>query len=156
TGVVRSWKEPYSMVGRLPQGEGPREVIEPSEWGQRAIDLMTDADGCNYFVNVSNADLGHWLNRNGEDRLRLLVVQGSVGNAEWATFSEAVGEVERELGMSQSEAEVVLSQAIAGDKIRSISSTREVRAAAPFPPIEPEPERAERPEVELWVHIRNE
>jgi hypothetical protein len=32
SGVVRSWKEPYSFVAREPQGEGPPVLIEPSEW----------------------------------------------------------------------------------------------------------------------------
>ena len=57
SGVVRSWKEPYSMVGVEPQGEGPWEQIEPSEWRSREIDLMTDSDGCQYFVEVSESDL---------------------------------------------------------------------------------------------------
>jgi hypothetical protein len=61
TGVVRSWKSPYSMVGFEPQGEGPQEMIEPSEWRHREIDLMTDKDGCHYFVDVSVSDLNYQL-----------------------------------------------------------------------------------------------
>ena len=94
------------MVGRLPQGEGPPEVIEPSEWRQREIDLMTDADGCNYFVNVSNADLEHCLRRKEDEE-------------KWTSFSEAVEEIELEFGVSRAEAEVVLSKALAEDRIRS-------------------------------------
>lgn len=63
SGWVRSQKEPYSFDGLQPQGEGPPVLIEPSEWRQREIDLMTDSDGCNYWVNVSKTDLEHWLNQ---------------------------------------------------------------------------------------------
>jgi len=63
SGVVRSRKEPYSFVARQPQGEGPPVRIEPSEWQQREIDVMTDSDGCKYWVDVSKIDLEHWLNQ---------------------------------------------------------------------------------------------
>jgi len=63
SGVVRSRKEPYSFVARQPQGEGPPVHIEPSEWRQREIDVMTDRDGCKYWVDVSKIDLEHSLNR---------------------------------------------------------------------------------------------
>lgn len=66
SGVVRSWKEPYSMVGNQPQGEGPPEQIEPSEWKSREIDLATDADGCNYFVNVNKDDFDYQV-RSGQE-----------------------------------------------------------------------------------------
>jgi hypothetical protein len=62
SGVVRSWKEPYSIVGGQPEGEGPPELIEPSEWRVREVDLASDADGCMNFVNVSKIDFDHWLN----------------------------------------------------------------------------------------------
>ena len=61
SGEVRAWQEPYSMVGGEPHGEGPPQLIEPSEWRQHEIDVMTDSDGCKYFVNVSKVDLGGWL-----------------------------------------------------------------------------------------------
>jgi hypothetical protein len=64
SGEVRSWREPYSMQGGEPQGEGPRERIEPSLWRQREIDLMTDSDGCKFFVSVSKTDLDDWLDNN--------------------------------------------------------------------------------------------
>ena len=63
SGAVRSWKEPYSFVACQPQGEGPPVHIEPSEWRQREIDVMTDRDGCKYWVDVSKIDLEHSLNR---------------------------------------------------------------------------------------------
>jgi hypothetical protein len=63
SGSVRSQKEPYSFVARQPQGEGPPVLIEPSEWRQREIDLMTDSDGCKYWVDVSKTDLEHWLSQ---------------------------------------------------------------------------------------------
>ena len=64
SGEVRSWKQPYSMRWREPHGEGPSERIQPSEWRHHEIDLMTDSDGCKYFVDVSKTDLGDWLGRN--------------------------------------------------------------------------------------------
>jgi hypothetical protein len=63
SGAVRSQKEPHSFVAGQPQGEGPPARIEPSEWRQREIDLMTDSDGCKYWVDVSKTDLEHWLNQ---------------------------------------------------------------------------------------------
>ena len=70
SGVVRSWKEPYSnstdnflKTGEWIQVEGPEERIEPSEWRSHEIDLRTDAHGCRYFVAVSKDDLAHWLDR---------------------------------------------------------------------------------------------
>ena len=63
SGWVRSQKEPYSFVARQPQGEGPPVLIEPSEWRRREIDVMTDSDGCKYWVDVSKIDLEHWLNQ---------------------------------------------------------------------------------------------
>jgi hypothetical protein len=61
SGDVRSWKEPYSMVGGQPQGEGPPVLIEPSEWKVREVDLAAEVDGCKNFVNVSKIDLESWL-----------------------------------------------------------------------------------------------
>src|SRR6266567_4734402 len=52
-GEVRSWKQPHTNG----QEQGPSERIEPSEWRHREIDLMTDDDGCQYFVDVSVVDL---------------------------------------------------------------------------------------------------
>jgi hypothetical protein len=63
SGLVRSWKQPYSMVRGEPQGEGPPEPIEPVEWQTRQIDLMRAADGCSYWVEVSVSDLRGWLNQ---------------------------------------------------------------------------------------------
>jgi hypothetical protein len=61
SGQVRSRKQPYTIVNCEPQPEGPEERIEPSEWRSREIDLMTDTDGCSYFVDVSKEDFRHWL-----------------------------------------------------------------------------------------------
>jgi hypothetical protein len=51
------------MVNREPQTEGPTERIQPSEWRGLEVDLMTDADGCRYFVEVSENDFRHWLDQ---------------------------------------------------------------------------------------------
>jgi hypothetical protein len=64
SGEVQSWKQPYSMRWNEPHGEGPSERIQPSEWREREIDLMTDSDGCKYFVDVSKTDLLAWLSSN--------------------------------------------------------------------------------------------
>jgi hypothetical protein len=65
TGEVRSQKQPYTMVNREPQTEGPTERIQPSEWRGLEVDLMTDADGCKYLVEVSENDFRHWLDQEG-------------------------------------------------------------------------------------------
>jgi hypothetical protein len=63
SGAIRSQKQPYTTVNSAPQGEGPWERIEPSEWRDREIDLMTDADGCRYLVDVSENDFRQWLDQ---------------------------------------------------------------------------------------------
>ena len=59
SGKIRSQKQPYSIVNGEWHGEGPPEPIEPSEWRDREIDVMTDSDGCNYSVRVSKEDFWH-------------------------------------------------------------------------------------------------
>jgi hypothetical protein len=59
SGKIRSQKEPYSIINGRWQDEGPPEGIEPSEWRDHEIDMMTDSDGCKYFVRVSKEDFWH-------------------------------------------------------------------------------------------------
>src|SRR5262249_26074124 len=54
SGSVRSRKEPYSFVAGQPQGEGPPVLIEPSEWRQREIDVMTDRQSARFGTPVGN------------------------------------------------------------------------------------------------------
>ena|SRR5215470_17337834 len=62
SGVVRSWKKPYAFNGEgLVEEQGEWELIAPSEWKANEIDLMTDADGCQFFVSVNEVDLILWL-----------------------------------------------------------------------------------------------
>jgi hypothetical protein len=61
TGEVRSLKQPYVMIIFQPVMKGPRERIKPSEWRLDEIDLMIDADGYAYFVDVSERDFLFWL-----------------------------------------------------------------------------------------------
>jgi hypothetical protein len=61
SGEVQSQKEPYVIVRHAPQGQAPPQRIEPSEWREHEIDLMTDEDGCRYFVDVDEADFRYWL-----------------------------------------------------------------------------------------------
>jgi hypothetical protein len=42
SGEVRSVKEPYVTVHQEAEGQGPPQRIEPSEWREHEIDLMTD------------------------------------------------------------------------------------------------------------------
>jgi len=60
--VIYSDKQPYMMVGAEPQAQGPPEPIEPREWHEHQIDMMTDKDGCSYWVRVDKADFEYWLN----------------------------------------------------------------------------------------------
>jgi len=59
SGKVKSQKEPYSIVNGRWQGEAPPELIEPHEWYDHEIDMMTASDGCKYFVRVSKEDFWH-------------------------------------------------------------------------------------------------
>jgi hypothetical protein len=65
SGEVRSQKQPHNTSFRdeFIQWEGPPEDIEPSEWREREIDLMTDDNGCRYLVNVSKSDFRYWLDQ---------------------------------------------------------------------------------------------
>ena len=64
SGEIRSQKQPHSNG----EEQGPWERIEPSEWRNREIDLMTDADGCQYFVDVSEIDFRGWLGQPARQR----------------------------------------------------------------------------------------
>jgi hypothetical protein len=59
TGDVRSQREPYDP--KTGAGEGPPELVKPSDWKRDEVDLVTDADGCDYFVDVDEADFHYWL-----------------------------------------------------------------------------------------------
>jgi hypothetical protein len=64
SGEVRSQKQPYTTtVLDEFQGGGPPQKIEPCEWREREIDLMTDDDGCRYIVDVRKGDFGYWLDQ---------------------------------------------------------------------------------------------
>jgi len=67
SGEVRSQKQPCTTINvgtinEALQTEGPPERIEPSEWRNREIDLMIDANGCWHSVDVHRDDFGYWLN----------------------------------------------------------------------------------------------
>jgi hypothetical protein len=62
-GEIRSQKQPYVVVYHEAQMQGPPERIEPSEWRDREVDLMTDNYGCWYFVDVNKDDFQYWLNQ---------------------------------------------------------------------------------------------
>jgi len=67
-GEVRSRKQPYILVNQgtvneEPAGQGPPELIEPSEWREHEIDLMIDDLGCWYFVDVRESDFRYWLDQ---------------------------------------------------------------------------------------------
>ena len=70
TGEVRSQKQPYTMVSFQPVKEGPCERIKPSEWRLDEIDLMIDAAGCAYFVDVSERDFLFWLKQQSINQAR--------------------------------------------------------------------------------------
>ena len=59
TGDVMSQREPYDP--KTGAGEGPPELVKPSDWKRDEVDLVTDADGCAYFVDVDEADFHYWL-----------------------------------------------------------------------------------------------
>jgi hypothetical protein len=61
SGVIQSEKEPYTVVGGEALGEGPPTLIQPSEWREHEIDMMTDKDGCYYFVRIDEPDFRYWL-----------------------------------------------------------------------------------------------
>lgn len=58
-GDVRSRGEPYDPA--TGQGQAPPELIRPSQWKAEDIDLLIDADGCAYFVDVDAEDFDYWL-----------------------------------------------------------------------------------------------
>jgi hypothetical protein len=58
-GDVRSQREPYDPT--TGEGQAPPERVKPSQWKQNTIDLLIDADGCAYFVDVDAEDFDYWL-----------------------------------------------------------------------------------------------
>ena len=61
SGDVRSQRQPYNPATGI--DEGPPEPIKPSDWTRDQLDLVRDADGCEYFVDVDEDDFRYWLNR---------------------------------------------------------------------------------------------
>jgi hypothetical protein len=76
SGEIRSQKQPHttSPHHEFLQTEGPPERIEPSEWREHDIDVMTDEDGCQYVVDVDEADFRYWL-----DQQKAIPEQGKQG-----------------------------------------------------------------------------
>jgi hypothetical protein len=68
SGEVQSQKQPYIIVHHQMELQGPPEQIEPSEWRNREIDFMTDEHGCEYTVDVDEADFRYWL---GQQKAKL-------------------------------------------------------------------------------------
>jgi hypothetical protein len=72
SGDVRSQREPYDPA--TGQGQAPPERIKPMQWSEDNIDLLIDADGCAYFVDVDAEDFDYWLDnqskRKTKDRAR--------------------------------------------------------------------------------------
>jgi len=76
TGEVRSQKQPCTTINvgtinETLQTEGPPERIEPSEWRNREIDLMIDANECWYSVDVHKDDFGYWLDNQQQPKSEL-------------------------------------------------------------------------------------
>jgi hypothetical protein len=61
SGVIRSQREPYDPVTK--EGQAPPEFVKPSEWSKDQVDLMTDKDGCAFFVDVDEDDFRYWLDK---------------------------------------------------------------------------------------------
>jgi hypothetical protein len=103
-GLVRSRKQPYSQSPDNffePQIEGEWEPIQPCEWWSHQIDMMTDGDGCRYFVEVSDSDLSHWLDqqvpKEPKDKREEAIIKrlkaerpGKPGGITWPVFCEAI------------------------------------------------------------------
>ena len=101
SGVVRSWKQSYEIVGNqaLPVGE-PEQVL-PTEWKSREVDLAADAGGYNNFVDVSKVDLEYQIEqrirkdqelspRDNEIIGQLRKGQRPAENIEWKPFCEFI------------------------------------------------------------------
>jgi hypothetical protein len=61
SGDVRSQRQPCNPTTGI--DEGPPEPIKPSDWTRDQLDLVRDADGCKYFVDVDEDDFRYWLNQ---------------------------------------------------------------------------------------------
>jgi len=65
TGEIHSQKRPYLIVNWQQQWQTPEpEPIEPREWRDHQIDMMTDSNGLSYSVDVEKSDFKYWLDRN--------------------------------------------------------------------------------------------
>jgi hypothetical protein len=124
SGEVRSVKEPYVIVHQEAEKQAPPQRIEPSEWREHEIDLMTDSDGCRYFVDVSEADFRFLLGkpepetqsparkrdiaRNAADAIFGNAISPSVSNPQ---IEKQVGELLKQQGRSDISSDTILRAA---------------------------------------------
>ena len=75
SGDVRSQRQPYNPATGI--DEGPPETVRPSVWSCDQVDLVRDADGCKYHVDVDEADFRYWLNGATKNNAKKVTSRGS-------------------------------------------------------------------------------
>jgi hypothetical protein len=75
SGAVRSQRQPYNPSTGIE--EGPPEPAKPSDWNHDQVDLVRDADGCRYFVDLDEADFRYWLNSATKNNAQKVTNRGS-------------------------------------------------------------------------------
>jgi hypothetical protein len=61
SGEIRSRKQPFLIVKNELCWQDEPEIVDPREWHDHNIDMMTDANGCDYSVDVEKSDFEYWL-----------------------------------------------------------------------------------------------
>jgi hypothetical protein len=75
SGDVRSQRQPYNPATGI--DEGPPEPVKPSDWSRGEVDLVREADGCKYSVDVDEADFQYWLNGATKNNAQKVTNRGS-------------------------------------------------------------------------------
>jgi hypothetical protein len=161
SGVIRSQREPYDPVTK--EGQAPPEFVKPSEWSKDQVDLMTDKDGCSFFVDVDEGDFRYWLDQQKpppqaqqEPSLpaqqkpsplleRLLsgpAFRGDINGPwewefygeRWFQFDKAANELGDKLAIPPSAAETKLHQLCASGEIRAVGTNDPDLTSEPIPP----------------------
>jgi hypothetical protein len=119
-GDIRTQREPYNPA--TGQGQAPPERVKPSQWKQDDIDLLTDADGCNYFVDLDEEDFEYWLGSLAEPKIKKRT----------APMEELARKTIAKLGlpadMSNTEVHQAIGKELKGRRVPSPSVIKRLRA----------------------------
>jgi hypothetical protein len=122
-GDIRTQREPYDPT--TGQGQGPPELVKPSQWKQDDIDLLIDADGCAYFVDLDEEDFEYWLGSLTETRAKKRT--SPMGDLARKTIAK----LNLPGDMSNTEVQQAIGRELKGRRVPSLSVIKRIRAKKP-------------------------